>query len=154
MDTYAYIKTLIGTTVTDHLTLKTVGSVIFTVGSFLFAGLSTNALIGLIILIVIDYITGILVAKKNGVLISSKQSLRTPVKVLVYYTMIACGHIVEFGVPAQIQFVDDTILTFLLITEFLSILKHFGNLGYKTPSKLINNLREQIGEKDIELPVK
>ncbi len=154
METLVYIKTLIGTTATDHLTLKTVASFLFVIGSFLFAGLSTNALIGLIILIVIDYITGILVAKKNGELISSKQSLRTPVKVLVYYTMVACGHIVEYGVPTPVQFVDDTILTFLLITEFLSILKHFGNLGYKTPSKLINNLREQIGEKDIELPIK
>lgn len=149
MDTLAYIKTLIGTTVMDHLTLKSVASVIFTIGSFLFAGLSTNALIGLLLLIVIDYVTGIISAKRNGEFISSKQSLRTPIKVLVYYTMIASGHIVEYGVPAPIQFIDDTILTFLLVTEFISILKHFGNLGYRTPSKLINNLREQIGEKEI-----
>lgn len=149
METFAYIKTLIGTTVYDHLTLKTVASVLFTIGSFLFAGLSTNALIALLVLIVVDYITGIVVAKRNGEFISSKQSLRTPIKVLVYYTMIASGHLVEYGVPAQIQFVDDTILTFLLVTEFLSILKHFGNLGYRTPSKLINNLREQIGEKEV-----
>lgn len=149
METLAYIKALIWSTIADHFTIKTLGSVIFIVASFLFAGLSHQGLVALLVLIVIDFASAVYQAKKTGKMLSSKESLRTPVKILVYYTMIACGHMVEYGVPQQIQFIDDTILTFLLITEFLSIMKHFGNLGYKTPAKLINNLREQIGENEI-----
>lgn len=149
MENIAYTKELLATAIMDHVSVKALGSLLFAIGTFLFAGLSANALLALMILIIVDYVTGISVAKKEGELISSKLSLKTPIKILVYYTMIASGHLVEYGVPAQIQFLDDTILTFLLITEFLSILRHFGRLGYRTPSKLINNLREQIGEKDI-----
>lgn len=149
MENIAYIKTLFVTTVTDHLTIKTLASIAFTIGTFLFAGLSTKALVALLVLIVIDYVVAIWHAKQNNELISSKLSLKTPIKMLVYYTMIASGHMVEYGIPEPMQYLDDTMLTFLLVTELISILKHFGNLGYKTPSKLINNLKEQIGEKDV-----
>jgi len=149
MENIAYIKTLFVTTVTDHLIIKTLASIAFTIGTFLFAGLSTKALVALLVLIVIDYVVAIWHAKQNNELISSKLSLKTPIKMLVYYTMIASGHMVEYGLPEPMQYLDDTMLTFLLVTELISILKHFGNLGYKTPSKLINNLKEQIGEKDV-----
>lgn len=149
MENIAYIKTLFVTTVTDHLIIKTLASIAFTIGTFLFAGLSTKALVALLVLIVIDYVVAIWHAKQNNELISSKLSLKTPIKMLVYYTMIASGHMVEYGIPEPMQYLDDTMLTFLLVTELISILKHFGNLGYKTPSKLINNLKEQIGEKDV-----
>lgn len=133
----------------DHAFIKGVGSALFAIGTFLYAGLSTNALLALLLLIVVDFITGFWCAKKNGQLLDSKLVIKTPIKILVYYTMIACAHLVEYGLPQQVQLLDDTVLTFLLITEFLSIFKHFSNLGYKTPSKLINNLREEIGEKDV-----
>lgn len=149
MENLTYAKTLIATTILDHFSLKTLGSVLFVIGSFLFAGLSTKALIGLVLLIVVDYVTAIAHAWRIGELISSKMSLKTPVKLLVYFIMIASGHMVEYGIPEPMQYLDDTMLTFLLVTELISILKHFGNLGYKTPSKLINNLKEQIGEKDV-----
>lgn len=149
MENVAYIKTLLATIFTEHITIKTLVSVVFTIGTFLFAGLSTKALIALLVLIIIDYVVAIWHAKQNKELISSKLSLKTPIKMLVYYTMIASGHMVEYGLPEPMQYLDDTILTFLLVTELLSIMKHFGNLGYKTPNKLINNLKEQIGEKDV-----
>lgn len=149
MENVAYIKTLLVTIFTEHITIKTLVSAVFTVGTFLFAGLSTKALIALLVLIIIDYIVAIWHAKQNNELISSKLSLKTPIKMLVYYTMIASGHMVEYGLPEPMQYLDDTMLTFLLVTELISILKHFGDLGYKTPSKLINNLKEQIGEKDV-----
>lgn len=149
MENVAYIKTLLVTIFTEHITIKTLVSVVFAIGTFLFAGLSTKALIALLVLIIIDYIVAIWHAKQNNELISAKLSLKTPIKMLVYYTMIASGHMVEYGLPEPMQYLDDTMLTFLLVTELLSILKHFGDLGYKTPSKLINNLKEQIGEKEI-----
>lgn len=136
-----YIKTSLYQVFTDHITIKALGSIAFVVGSFLFAGLSKNAMLSLLVLIILDFIVAVWHAKKIGVLIDSKQVYKTPVKILVYYTMIASGHLVESGLPQQISFVDDTILTFLLITEFLSITRHFSNLGYKTPTKLINNLK-------------
>lgn len=149
METLIYIKSLIVTIITDHLSAKVVSSVVFTLGTFFFAGLSSKALVALLVLIIIDYVTAIWNQHREGHLISSKLSIKTPIKVLAYYTMIASGHLVEYGIPAQVQFIDDTILTFLLITEFLSVLRHFSSLGYKTPSKLINQLREQVGEKAI-----
>ncbi len=144
-----YIKSLLTSSFTDHTFVKGVGSVLFTIGSFLFSGLSDNALMALLTLIVVDYVLAVYESRKRGQVWSGPKTKNSVIKILVYYTMIACGHLVEYGIPSQIQFLDDTILTFLLITEFLSILKHFSNLGYKTPSKLINNLREEIGEKDV-----
>jgi phage-related holin len=137
-----YAKTALTTSISDHTLLKGVGSFIFSVGAFLFSGLSKNALWGLICLIVLDCIFAIYSARKNGKQITQKEFFKTPIKLLVYFAMIASSHFVEFGLPKQVTFIDDTMLTFLLITEFLSIATHFANLGYKIPAKLINKLKQ------------
>lgn len=141
-----YIKSLITTVIVDHFSIKAINSALFAIGSFLFSGLSDSAMLALLVLIVLDYLFAVYESRRKGEVWSSSKTKRTVVKILVYFTMIASGHLVEYGLPEPIQYLDDTILTFLLITEFLSIFKHLSNLGYKTPTKLINNLTEKVAD--------
>ena len=142
-----YIKTFIEQVFLDHFSLKALFSFIWAIMTFLYAGLSSDALVSLLILIVLDFILGVWEAKKHKKMIESSKAYKTPVKILVYFAMIASGHLVENGLPQTLKYIDDTILVFLLLTEFLSILKHFSNLGYETPTRLINNLTEKKEEK-------
>jgi toxin secretion/phage lysis holin len=131
----------------DHITLKTVGATLYIIGSFLFGDLSQNALLALLILIILDFTVGVWEARKGGTEITARKIKNTPIKILAYYIMIVSGHLVEYGLPESMRYIDDTILAFLLLTELISIMKHFSNLGYKTPNNLINNLKKIQEEK-------
>lgn len=146
-ETYQYIYNLTCNVATDHFSMKTALTALYVIGSFLFGGLSSQAVLGLIVLITMDFCVAIWDERKHGQEVTAKKSKRTPIKILVYFSMIAGGHMVEYGLPVQAQLLDDSILAFLLVTELISVMKHFGNLGYKTPNKIINSLQEKIGDK-------
>lgn len=95
----------------------------------------------LFILMWIDFVTGLSSAYFSKEVVTSKAAFRTPVKFLVYTLMIITGAVLEKTIGIDIL-ADETIITFLAVTEAISILENFGKLGFKTPNKLLNNLKE------------
>ena len=95
----------------------------------------------LFILMWIDFVTGLSSAYFSKEVVTSKAAFRTPVKFLVYTLMIITGAVLEKTMGIDIL-ADETIITFLAVTEAISILENFGKLGFKTPNKLLNNLKE------------
>lgn len=95
----------------------------------------------LFILMWIDFVTGLSSAYFSKEVVTSKAAFRTPVKFLVYTLMIITGAVLEKTMGIDIL-ADETIITFLAVTEAISILENFGKLGFKTPNKLLNKLKE------------
>lgn len=108
---------------------------------FFFDPALKEALIALALLIAIDFVTGVATAKKTGEQIKSAKIFRTALKYAVYFTLIAAGRLT---VLAGLPFIpaDAIILTFLAVTELVSIIENAGRSGYAVPQRLLNQLRE------------
>jgi toxin secretion/phage lysis holin len=92
------------------------------------------------VLLIFDFITGIEAALKTGQPVESKKVLRTAVKMTMYFLLISAGYMAEKAVPL-ISFIDDTIISFLAVTELISILENTSRSGYAIPVKLVEKLK-------------
>lgn len=100
----------------------------------------------LVVLITIDLITGgIMVPFKTGVAIESIKILKTVSKLVAYSLLISAANLTENIIPGNTM-IDIGAIAYLAMTEFVSILENFGNLGYSVPKKLLNrviNMKEK-----------
>ena len=92
----------------------------------------------LVALIVIDFCTSIGAQFKGGGRIESRRALKTVTKTVVYGAMIAGGHLA--GEVIGVSFIDTATISFLAITELISILENVGRMGYAIPNKLLDKL--------------
>lgn len=95
----------------------------------------------LFVLMALDMATGVSGAWIRKEIITSKLAYRTPIKFLVYTLMIMAGALLEKTVGVDVG-ADEAIIIFLGATEFISILENFGKIGFKTPNKLLNTIKE------------
>ena len=84
---------------------------------------------------------GITSAYKAGEEIQSRKVLRTAFKFVVYFSLVSAGHLAETATYNIIP-IDEGIIATLAITELISILESFAKMGYKTPLRLLNRLKE------------
>lgn len=142
-ETIEYMKTL-ALTLFTAANLKSIIAIMFIIYSFLFDVNQGAALLGLFVLIIMDFVTAIVAAKITGVPITSAEIRHSAAKILAYYAMIAGAHIVEKGVVILDGYIDEAVLGYLLATELLSLLENFGIMGYNTPKKLLNQLKRYV----------
>lgn len=95
----------------------------------------------LMVLIVFDFITAIMAKHKMGEVIESKKALKTVTKIVVYTLFVSASFISERAIPGT-TFMDQIAISFLIITELISIMENIGRLGYAIPKKLLNTLSE------------
>jgi len=101
------------------------------------------AMIAVGILVIIDFITGLIAAKKQNVAITSKKMGATITKMLVYQLIIITSQLCETYLVPQIPFIKIT-LAFLAVTEFTSIAENFQ----KTTGKdLMSKIRAYLDKK-------
>jgi len=100
-----------------------------------------DKLVALLLLVIIDFSTGISVAKLKHEVISSRRAFATPIKLFVYMLMVITATQFERIVGVNIL-ADEMVIVFLAATEFISIMENFGKLGFKTPTKLLNIARD------------
>ena len=117
-----------------------------TAACFLFDKASFPLLGGLLVLIVFDFITGLVAAKTTGVQITSAKVSRSALKV-VWYGMLISGAHLAGNAAMYVTLIDDITLGFLAITELISIMENIGKMGYCTPQKLLNSLEEYTANK-------
>ena len=122
-------------------TLKTVFAVCAT---FIFGG--WDALItALLMLIVIDYITGVLAAGIQGKL-SSSTGLKGIAKKVFIMMIVALAVQIDNVYPTN-GTVRDLVIYFFLANEGLSVLENAGRAGLPIPDKLTKTL-EAFGDKN------
>lgn len=116
-------------------------TLIYSVASFFFDPNHKEALIALLALIIIDWFLGVITAKKLGQEIKSGKFFRSVLKIVIYYTLVACALLTE---RAGLNFlpIDETVIMFLAGTELISVMEHSANLGYVVPKKLLNKIKE------------
>lgn len=128
-----------------HL-ISNVFSVIATTFIYLMGGIDV-ALQSLIIVIVIDYLTGIASAVYNKEL-SSKTGLKGILKKFSYLLVVALSVVVD-NLLGQSGLIRTLVIYFFVANDGLSIVENMAEMNIKLPNKLIDAL-EQIKKKGDE----
>lgn len=124
----------------EPTTLKLFATGLVTVLFFLFGNLYTQALIAILFLIVIDAIFAIMAAYHEGQAITSRKFSRTLYKATVYFMSISAGYFADLTIPLNL--IQGTMIAFVGATEFISIMENMARMGFQTPSKLLNQLKD------------
>ena len=119
---------------------KIVLSVVLSTLFFLFGNLYTEALIAIAMLMIMDTIFGMMAVYVEGGQITSRRFSRVLIKGIVYFSAISAGYFADLTIP--LNFIQGTMVAFVGTTEFISILENIGRMGYQTPKKLLNQLKD------------
>ncbi len=112
--------------------------------AFLFGNLYTDAIIAILMLIMFDTVLGIAATYYEGNPITSRRFGRVVVKGMVYFSSISAAYFADLTIPYD--FVQATMIAFVGLTEFISILENIGRMGYETPKKLLNQLNNKVNK--------
>ena len=119
---------------------KMLTGALLSVGAFFFDTVNQAALVALFMLVIFDFISGIIATVKTGHGIESRKVVRSAFKLAVYFMFVSSGHFTEMAVP--LPFIEETIIGFLAVTELISIMENLGRAGYPVPQKLLLNLND------------
>lgn len=123
--------------------INNVISVIFTTFVYLIGGFDI-AIQSLLIVIVIDYLTGIASAMYNKEL-SSKIGFKGILKKFSYLCVVALSVVID-NLTGQSGLIRTLVIYFFVANDGLSIIENMAEMGVKLPQKLIDSL-EQIKKK-------
>lgn len=129
---------------TTYGIFKILSAVLLVAAGFLFGVNNFEFLLGLIVLIGIDFISGVWAAKCHKEAIESRKILKTAIKFNMYLFSFAAAHItgVLVGVASM---TDGWVLAYLGVTEFISVGENMAKMGFKFPAKLLNILQDKAG---------
>lgn len=118
-----------------------------TVIAFLF-GEPDGLLICLVLFMVVDFVTGVVVAFQDKTL-DSRVSFKGLRKKVVILFLIAVSHWLDVYV-LHAEILRNVVVSFYIANEGLSILENTGKLGVKYPKKLEDALMQLTEEKEKE----
>lgn len=109
---------------------------------FLIGGVYQDSIIAVMMLMLFDTATGLYasrVVEKQA--ITSKRFINKVRQCVMYLVAISAANFVDQTIPGQlIQFGT---IAFVGGTEFISIMENIGRMGYKTPKKLLEALKDK-----------
>lgn len=123
--------------------LNNIASVIFTTFVYLIGGFDI-AIQSLLIVMVVDYLTGIASAMYNKEL-SSKIGFKGIIKKFSYLCIVALSVVID-NLTGQSGLIRTLVIYFFVANDGLSIIENMSEMGVKLPQKLIDSL-EQIKRK-------
>ena len=121
------------------ITLNNIMSVILTTFIYLLGGVDV-ALKCLLIMIILDYISGIASAIYNKNL-DSKIGLKGILKKFMYL-VIVCVSVIIDKIVGNTGVVRTLVIYFFVANDGLSIIENMGKMGIPLPKKLIDNLNQ------------
>lgn len=132
----------------SNMEIKLVGGAFITAYSFLFSCEQYKLMIAIIILVIFDFLSGIAVAKKSGHEIKSSKACKSALKLGVYGILVSSAHLTDFivGIENFGLNIEVSMMSFLALTELISILENSGRLGFAIPQKMLNQLTELRGQ--------
>lgn len=107
---------------------------------FLVGEVHTQALVAIVMLMIIDTGFGLAAAWKEKAPITSRRFSRVIQKGIVYFMAVSAGYFADLTIGYH--FIQATMIGFIGVTEFISIIENMGRLGYQTPKKLLNQLKD------------
>lgn len=132
---------LLWTGVWEFAMTKILFSLVSSLGVFAFGIEHAVIVKSLILLVVIDFVTGVWSARVTGEHISSRRAVKSAYKLVMYGLLIAGAHLTEVILPGK-TYLEDIVTGFLAVTELISILENSGRMGYAIPQKLLKKLQD------------
>ena len=129
----------------EKFSINLIFSTIATVATVIFGGFDL-ALQSLLIIILIDYITGVLSAIYNKKL-SSKIGLKGILKKFCYLLIVALAVVLDNLLQLNSIIRNGTIY-FLIANEGISVIENVGNMGIKLPKKLTQYFKQLKNEEE------
>jgi toxin secretion/phage lysis holin len=128
--------------------INTLQIVIAAVGGYIgyFLGGWDGFLFGLVAFVVIDYLTGIMVAILEKRL-SSEVGFRGIFKKVLIFSLVAVAHIVDSQLIQTGSAVRTAVIFFYLSNEGISIIENAAKIGLPIPEKL-KTVLEQLNKED------
>ena len=123
--------------------INDIASVILTTIVYLLGGFDI-ALQSLLIIMIVDYLTGIISAIYNKEL-SSKIGFKGILKKFSYLCVVALSVVID-NLTGQSGLIRTLVIYFFVANDGLSIIENMAEMGVKLPQKLIDSL-EQIKKK-------
>jgi phage-related holin len=127
---------------TAYLDLKILCGIVWSALVYLFDQGQAEAMVALFLLTLVDWAFGVAAAKKSGEQITSAKFVRTPIKLAVYFALVASSRISEYALPGFAGILDETMVAGLVLTELLSIFEKSGKMGFMIPKRFLNQLEE------------
>ena len=128
--------------------INTLQLVVATVGGYIgyFLGGWDGFLYGLVAFVVIDYLTGIMVAILEKRL-SSEVGFRGIFKKVLIFSLVAVAHIVDSQLIQTGSAIRTAVIFFYLSNEGISIIENTAKIGLPIPEKL-KTVLEQLNKED------
>lgn len=116
---------------------KAIASLVLTF-LFLFGDFHTQGIVAVLMLMTFDTILGVMATYYEGKAIISRKFSRVVQKGAVYLIAISAGYFTDLTIGWSV--IQTTMIGFIAVTEFISILENMGRMGFQTPKKLLNQL--------------
>lgn len=113
--------------------------------SFFIGEVYQDAVIAVMMLMLFDTITGVYASKLEGNIITSKRFVNKVRQSVMYLLAISAANFLDQTVPGQL--VQFATIGFVAGTEFISIIENIGRMGYRTPQRLLNQLKAEYESK-------
>lgn len=126
----------------NHLAVKLLVATSLGLFTFLFGTLHTEAIVAVAMLMIFDFFTGLVASWQEGKPITSRAAMRSVLKSTVYLVAISAAFFTDKTVP--IAFIETTVVGFVGVTEFISIMENTARMGFATPQRLLNQLRVKV----------
>ena len=123
--------------------IRLVGAGIAAVFTYIFGG-ADNWLIGLAILVVTDYISGVIAAYIRHEL-NSKRGLAGILKKILLFCVVAVANIIDNATNAG-GVLRSLSIGFIMTNEGISVLENAGRCGVPLPARLLKALEQLRGE--------
>jgi phage-related holin len=123
----------------ELMLLKIVASIIV-IFLFFFGDFHSQGIIAILMLMTFDTYLGVQASWIEGQPITSRRFSRVVQKGIIYLMAISAGFFTDITIGWHV--VQSTMIAFIGVTEFISILENMGRLGYQTPKKLLNQLKD------------
>ena len=127
--------------------IKSIFAVIGAGLGYFFGGLD-GLMIALIVFVVVDYVTGVIVAIINKTLSSEVGFIGIAKKVFIFL-LVGIANILDVYVIKTGSMVRSAVICFYIANEGISIVENAGNMGLPLPKKL-KDVLEQLKEKSEE----
>lgn len=119
----------------EYKSIASIAAVIGAVASYLFGGWDT-AIQTLFVFVMIDYVTGIVVAAKDGKL-SSYAGLKGIGRKAMIFMFVTMGHMADLHLSdGHAHLFRDGVITFFIANESLSITENAGKMGVPIPEPI------------------
>lgn len=129
----------------EKFSINLIFSTLATVATTIFGGFDL-ALQSLLIIILIDYITGVLSAIYNKKL-SSKIGLKGILKKFCYLLIVSLAVVLDNLLQLN-SIIRNGVIYFLIANDGISVIENVGNMGIKLPKKLTQYFEQLKNEEE------